>query len=146
MKILPDSLATTIGEALKRARTQRSWSQAETAERAGIAVEVYGRLERGRIVPMATTLVRLAVALGASTDSLVGLGMPNHEPLVLEADAPEGKGSLLKRREARRLLRRLDAASPRTLQLLDLLLSAIAKDAARARPKTPKRKRDARRL
>ena len=126
------SLSETIGTALKNARQRRAWSQAEVAERVGIAAEVYGRLERGRIVPRADTLVRLAVALEVTADTLLGLAMGNEAPQPPpEVATEDDQAALLRRRETRRLLRRLDAASPRTLQLLDLLLGAIQKDAAR---------------
>ena len=145
MRLSRPPLTTIIGSALRTARTSRAYSQAEVAERAGLAAEAYGRLERGGIVPRADTLVRLAVALGVTTDSLVGLAMGNEAVQAQSsAEAGDERPGLLKRREARRLLKRLDGASPRTLQLLDLLLAAVEKDAARpraARPAATKRRR-----
>ena len=38
-------------------------TQAEVAERADLAVEVYGRLERGEMMPSMTTFIRLAAVL-----------------------------------------------------------------------------------
>ena len=108
---------------MRASRQALGWTQAELAERVEIAVEVCGRLERGRVLPRADTLVRLAAALGVSTDSLLGVspdaGPPMDraaaEPGVEYGDPPE----------LRRLVRRLRGESRRTIRLLDALVSAL---------------------
>lgn len=130
MKETHHALAAQFAQALRSARETRGWTQAEAAERAGIAMEVYGRLERGRTLPRADTLARLAVVLHVSADALLGIAEAGSALLpeqVRTAEAEEAYA--LSRPELRRLARRLQVASPRTLRLLDLLLAAIFKDA-----------------
>jgi transcriptional regulator with XRE-family HTH domain len=43
------------------------------AHRIGLSIEAYGRLERGRVLPRVSTLVRLAKVLGVPLDALLGL-------------------------------------------------------------------------
>jgi transcriptional regulator with XRE-family HTH domain len=124
------SLATRFARELRSARQARGWTQAELAERAGIAAEVCGRLERGAVLPRADTLVRLAAALGVSTDTLLGLGEAegaHHEraaePAEAYADRPEIRG----------LLRRLEGEPPRTIRLLDALISSLRAASRRGR-------------
>lgn len=126
------SLPATFARELRDARRARGWTQAELAERVGIAVEVCGRLERGRVLPRADTLVRLAAALGVSADALLGLdaGRPR-ERLVAE---PEGEYA--DPPELSRLVRRLRKQSRRTLRLLDGLVASLGDG---ARP--PRRRR-----
>ncbi len=115
-------LAATFAEELRAARRARGWTQAELAEQVGIAIEVCGRLERGRTLPRADTLVRLAAALRVSADSLLGIsqaGPPADrtagEPQAAYGDPPE----------LRRLVRRLRSQPRRTLRLLDALVSSL---------------------
>ncbi len=122
------SLAAIFARELRAARSARGLTQAEAAERVGVAVEVFGRLERGRTLPRADTLVRVASALGVSADALLGLdsGAPatsSREPQAEYADRPE----------MRRLLRRLENASPRTIRLLSALASSLERAPYRSR-------------
>jgi len=66
-------LATRLGQELKKRRTARGWSQAALAERVGVSTDYVSLLERGERLPAVNVLVRLAFALGASTDELLGL-------------------------------------------------------------------------
>lgn len=113
------SLSATFARELRAARRTRGWTQAELAERAGIAVEVCGRLERGQVLPRADTLVRLAVELGVSTDALLGIASPREraaaEPETEYGDPPE----------LRRLVRRLRGESGRTIRQLDAFVSSL---------------------
>jgi transcriptional regulator with XRE-family HTH domain len=119
------SLAASFARELKAARHARGWTQAELAERVGIAIEVCGRLERGATLPRADTLVRLAEALGVSTDLLLGrtsrrAGDAGHTPAAGEPDVEYADSP-----EMRRLLRRLEGESPRTLRLLEAFISSL---------------------
>ncbi len=120
---MPKSLAASFARQLRAARQARGWTQAELAERAGIAVEVCGRLERGRVLPRADTLVRLAMVLGVSTDALLGQAPASGGSLERTAAEPEAEYS--GRPELRRLVRRLGEETPRTIRLLDALVSAL---------------------
>ncbi len=122
------SLAAVFARELRAARRARGLTQAEVAERVGIAVEVFGRLERRRALPRADTLVRLAAALGVSTDTLLGL-RPGGAPFR----AAEPQAEYAARQEMRRLMRRLKNASPRTIRLLAALASSFERAPPRSR-------------
>jgi len=66
-------LREQFAAALRAAREAGEMSQSELAERAGISAEAYGRLERGRVLPRAETLVRLAQSLRMPADALLGI-------------------------------------------------------------------------
>ena len=112
-------LSTIFARELRAVRQARGWTQADLAERAGIAVEVCGRLERGHVLPRADTLVRLAAALGVTTDALLGFASPKErlaaEPVADYGDPPE----------LRRLVRRLRREPRGTIRHLDAFLSAL---------------------
>lgn len=117
------SLAATFARELRAVRQAFGWTQAEVAERVGIAVEAYGRLERGGVLPRADTLVRLAAALRVSTDHLLGISpeaAPSRRRVAAEPEAEYAAPP-----EMRRLLRRLRGESLRTIRLLDALVSSL---------------------
>lgn len=70
---MPIPLSEIIAERMRGARQALGLTQAEAAERCGLAPEAYGRLERGLALPRADTLVALAQALEVSSDHLLGL-------------------------------------------------------------------------
>lgn len=116
-------LSGVFAAALKGARQARRWTQAELAERAGMAVEAYGRLERGLVLPRAQTLVALAEALNTSTDFLLGRDSAALHALRapgLRVSEPD-KDSV----EVRRLIRRLRKAKPRTIRLASSFVAAL---------------------
>ena len=55
-------LARHLGKTARAARLLAKLTQADVAERVGIATEVYGRLERGAMLPSAPTLRKLCSA------------------------------------------------------------------------------------
>lgn len=65
-------LAKAIGRRAREARTLLGLTQAEVAERVPLAAEVYGRLERGGMLPSVPTLMRIASALAVEPSVLVG--------------------------------------------------------------------------
>ncbi|XXF78508.1 helix-turn-helix transcriptional regulator [Myxococcaceae bacterium GXIMD 01537] len=67
-----EELAITIGSAAREARTHLGLTQAEVAERLGIAHMVYSRLERGKMLPSVQTLLRMTSVLRVSSDELLG--------------------------------------------------------------------------
>ncbi len=75
-------LAMTLGAAAHAARTRVALTQAEVARRVGVKLEVYGRIERGRVFPSVPTLRRLCVTLRVPSDALLGLeSEPETSPL-----------------------------------------------------------------
>lgn len=119
-------LAKRIGGAARAARKHLDLTQAEVAERAGIATEFYARIERGGTLPSVPTLVKLADVLAVSVDVLLARerfenpAHPAREPDPFEATAMRKRS-----REARLVLRRLATATPEALRLVRLLLVAL---------------------
>ncbi|MCP3137276.1 helix-turn-helix transcriptional regulator [Pyxidicoccus xibeiensis] len=106
-----EELAITVGAAARAARARLGLTQADVAERVGIAMEVYSRMERGKVLPSVTTLRRLCQVLRIGADTLLGLEVVVLAPPLEEgaADAPPGEDPPRLRR-LMRALRALDAA------------------------------------
>lgn len=60
-----------LPEKIKKARTDRGYSQEKLAEKAGVSLRTVQRVENGKTDPQGDTLVRLAEALDVSPDDLV---------------------------------------------------------------------------
>lgn len=115
-------LAKKIGEAARRARKALGITQEDAADRIGISLEFYSRIERGGTLPSVPTLLRMANALAASADELLGrtetstfYGVAEPHPAYGEDDSPE----------LRRLVRKLRRARPRTLRIVGLVASEL---------------------
>lgn len=120
---MAESVAHAFGSRLRRAREAQGWTQAELAERIGLATEAYGRLERGRSLPRADTLVHLAQALHISTDYLLGL---EDDLIAREAG---GSYEATDSPDIQRAVRLLRALPPRTVSAIAMLLATLAADA-----------------
>jgi transcriptional regulator with XRE-family HTH domain len=72
IKALQRALASNVRSARKR----MGWSQAEMATRVHVPVEVYGRIERGTLLPGLDTFVDICRVLGEMSDRLLGLPPP----------------------------------------------------------------------
>ncbi|MFE8602547.1 helix-turn-helix domain-containing protein [Archangium violaceum] len=81
-----DLLQKTIGEAARTAREGLGLTQAQVAQKAGMSAQVYGRIERGGMMPSVPALRRLAVALGVSPAVL--LDMSPREVPTTDKDLP----------------------------------------------------------
>ncbi|MCP3137149.1 helix-turn-helix domain-containing protein [Pyxidicoccus xibeiensis] len=117
-------LASMLGAASRAARVRMGLTQADVAERIGMASEVYGRLERGHMLPSVQNLRRLCVVLNVPPHALLGLGEE------LAAPAPAKDKAVAKTREddtpeMRRLMRNLRKLSPVQLKLMNLVASAM---------------------
>lgn len=119
------SLAQSIGNAARAARISLQLTQEDAAERIGVSVEFYSRIERGAALPSLATFVRMSYVLNVSSDVMIGRR---------SADADDGElrvaSSLLptqheERPEVRRVLRRLRTASSGTLRFVAMLLKEI---------------------
>jgi transcriptional regulator with XRE-family HTH domain len=117
-------LAATFAHALRSARAARGMTQADVAERVGIAVEAYGRLERGGVLPRASTLVVLSRQLGVSTDQLLGLMTAEATKGAKRMGEAPGSYSV-SNPELLRLVHKLERVPVRHLRLLTQLANAL---------------------
>ena len=122
------TLAKLIGEAARSARKALSLTQEDIAERIGISLEFYARIERGRTYPSVPTLARMAEALEASADALLGTGA--RVSFARERPRMSSSPDRSDRRDAstpelRRIIRRLSRMDPRTLRLISSFVSAL---------------------
>lgn len=117
-----DKLKRHLGAAFLVARERAGLTQAEVSTQVGVVPAVYGRIERGGMMPSVPTLYRICVTLGLSANAVLGLGT---EPLPLptpttpaaqEEDSPE----------LRRLSRLLPALSPEALRCMSAIATAFA--------------------
>ena len=69
---MSEELARQIGSAAREARTHLGLTQAEVAEKLGIAHMLYSRLERGKMLPSVPTLLRMCAVLHIAADKLLG--------------------------------------------------------------------------
>lgn len=114
------ALAASLGAAARQARARAGLTQADVAEQIEISPEVYGRLERGQMLPSVVTLRKLALALGTRSDSLLGLERPLPLPQVAEPRASYGMD-----KELRKLIRRARRLRSSQLRLLSLLAAQL---------------------
>ncbi len=124
VKRMEKRLATTVGESSRLARMRAGLTQADVAERIGVATEVYGRMERGKMLPSVPTLLRLCMALRSGPQELMGLvpvdASPEKSPWADEV--PAGLDDTV---EMRKLLRSLRRLSRSQLKLMQLVAAAI---------------------
>jgi transcriptional regulator with XRE-family HTH domain len=113
-------LASTIGAAARAARMRLELTQADVAERIDVATEVYGRLERGGMLPSVQTLLKLCQELNVSSDEL--LGLTQHGPSTRTVEVPSAPAE---RPEIRRLLRSLRQLESSHIKLLGLVAKAL---------------------
>src|SRR5512138_87759 len=118
---MDERLARHIGKGAREARTRMRLTQADVAERLGMANEVYGRLERGLMLPSVPTLRKLCVALGVSSDALLDLGNAD------ASDALPLPPAFGESPEVRRLLRRVRGLDRRKMRLVILFAVALAR-------------------
>jgi transcriptional regulator with XRE-family HTH domain len=124
-------LAVRVGEVLRAARQERSLTQADVADRAGMVTEVYGRVERGQMLPSLPKLRKLCLVL--RVDANVALKLAGHEEPSWLEDTPEPdmEGSP----RMRRLLRTLRQLDDEQLAALHVMANTLAK---RSHPRQPR--------
>ncbi|CAM4301697.1 helix-turn-helix transcriptional regulator [Corallococcus sp. ZKHCc1 1396] len=117
-----EELAITVGTAARAARERQGLTQGDVASQVGIAMEVYSRMERGRVLPSSTTLRRLSMVLRIRADTLLGLDGPTppQEALTMAlADREEDPPTL------RRLVRALRPLNEEELKALGLVIQGV---------------------
>ena len=114
---MDEKLQSLLGEAARAARLRLGLTQAEVAEKAGLAQSVYGRIERGMMMPSVPTLRKLCLTLGISSDALLSLG--GQEGAAPTAAPQPGAGE---HPELSRIVHLLHGWPPERLALLRKLL------------------------
>jgi transcriptional regulator with XRE-family HTH domain len=99
-------------------------TQAEVADGIRIATEVYGRMERGRMLPSVPTLLRMCITLRCRPDELMGFS-PEPSPQAGPYRAGKLPEGLEDSPDVRRLLRHLKRLDPRKLKLLTEVTAAV---------------------
>ncbi|HZI08121.1 MAG TPA: helix-turn-helix transcriptional regulator [Archangium sp.] len=117
-------LSKSLGDAAREARQKAGLTQADVAERIGVATEVYGRLERGILMPSVPTLRRICVALHMSAD--VMLALSSSPPPVLEVPPPPAEPE--EERIMRRLMRNVRKLNPIQIRALSMMASTLRRD------------------
>ncbi|MFE8596472.1 helix-turn-helix domain-containing protein [Archangium violaceum] len=115
-----NELAIQIGKVARDARLKLKLTQEDIAERVGLTAEVYGRLERGTMLPSTPTLTKICVALGISADVVVGLA--NKEATQMQP-APDEEPP----QEIRRLLRLVRTMDDEQLAIFKGMATGFAK-------------------
>ncbi|MBN1209174.1 MAG: helix-turn-helix transcriptional regulator [Myxococcaceae bacterium] len=124
IEIRQRGLAATIGAVAKQARTHAGLTQQDVAEGVGIVPEVYGRIERGVLLPSVPTLFRLCVTLRTGPHELMGFaplrGLPGRAPWAREVPP-----ALAETPEMRRLLRLLGRLTRLQLKLMGRVAASL---------------------
>ena len=120
-----DKLKFTLGRGLLRARHRKGYTQAETAVLVGLAAAVYGRVERGGMLPSVPTLFRMCTVLGASANVLLGFSSEAEVVVVAPPEKPPEDSN--DSPELRRLASHLRTLSPTALRTMAALASAMRK-------------------
>ena len=125
-------LALHLGAMAREARKNAGLTQEEAAERIGVATEVYGRLERGNMLPSLPTFTRLCRALAVDANQLLGFSTST-PPAWLTLEIPgEDEPPVV-----RRLLRTVRRLKPRQLTALsNVAIALLPSPGARASHKT----------
>jgi len=116
----PSRLARHLGARAREARSQAGLSQAVVAERANLVTEVYGRLERGKMLPSVPSLLRVCHALGVDANTLLGFASTAPPPWLATAPGVEAEPPRL-----RSLVRAGRRLKPSQLRLLLLMANAL---------------------
>jgi transcriptional regulator with XRE-family HTH domain len=119
---LPRGLAATIGSAARAARISANLTQEDVAERVGLATEVYGRLERGGMLPSVPTLKKLCETLRIPSDVLLGLQSAQENFWTKPAPPPRPAEEPV---EIRRLVRTVKRLEPAEFRLLSLMATGL---------------------
>ena len=107
----------SLGKAVQAARIALDWTQEDAAERIGISVPFYGRIERGHSLPSIQVLARMVQVLGISANVLTH--DPDRVSAASRSRVPHHGPKL------RRLVRQLRKASPKTIRVVTKVVDAL---------------------
>jgi transcriptional regulator with XRE-family HTH domain len=116
-----EKLQPRLGTELRMARMRLELTQEQVAKAVGFVPTVYGRIERGDMVPSTPKLKALCALLGISADTLLGTNL-QQEPPPQEPPAPPPDDSP----ELRRLAMILRELPPDRFRLFRVALRSIA--------------------
>lgn len=71
-----NALKKALAANVRAARKRMGWTQAEMARQIQMPVEMYGRMERGTLLPSLDSFVEICCVLGEMSDHLLGLPPP----------------------------------------------------------------------
>lgn len=129
-----DKLRATLRETLPAARKRAGLTQFDAGRESGIAPEVYGRIERGGMLPSLPTFMRICAALRSDPQTLL-----TSTSWAASAPPPERHGLRLLANYlpdepvVRRILRLLAFTTPAHLQLIASMLGALTARPRRSR-------------
>jgi len=118
-------LRTTLGTAARVARLRSGLTQADVAETIGTVTEVYGRMERGKLLPSVPTLFRLCLALHSGPHELLGFAPAGRTSTKPQWGALKVPPTLTDTPEIRRLVRRLCRLESSQLRLVQLIVASL---------------------
>lgn len=67
------AMAAALGGRVKAARDARGWTNYDLSVAAGLKPETLSRMQHGVLEPGASSVAKLAVALGVTSDHLLGI-------------------------------------------------------------------------
>lgn len=73
---MDEKLQPRLGKVLRRARMRLDLTQEQVAREVGFVPTVYGRIERGHMLPSVPKLRHLCILLGLSADVLLSVSHP----------------------------------------------------------------------
>jgi transcriptional regulator with XRE-family HTH domain len=121
---MDEELQRSLGEVARAARERLGLTQAQVAHKVGLVPGVYGRIERGDMMPSVPSLRRICLVLGISSDALLGVNPSQVATTVDEASSEENLSPELKR-----IVHQLRTWSPKRLKVLSKVLKVIVTDA-----------------
>jgi transcriptional regulator with XRE-family HTH domain len=118
---MDEGLQRSLGEVARAARERLGLTQAQVAEKVGLVPAVYGRIERGNMLPSVPSLRRICLVLGISSDALLGVSPSQVAATVDEAPQEENLSP-----ELQRVVHQLRTWSPQRLKALSKVLAVLA--------------------
>jgi transcriptional regulator with XRE-family HTH domain len=118
---MDEKLQRTLGEVAREAREHLGLTQAQVARKVGLVAGVYGRIERGDMMPSVPSLRRICLVLGISSDALLGMSSFQVAATMNEAPSEENLSP-----ELRRVIHQLRTWSPKRLKVLSKVLKVLA--------------------
>jgi transcriptional regulator with XRE-family HTH domain len=119
-------MTVLLGEVLREARLKAELTQADVAERVGVATEVYGRIERGNLTPSVPNLRKLCMVLRVDASAALGLDVGEAGAWLKESAPPPEESPRL-----RRLLRTLRQLDDKQLTAVSYMARSLVPPEAR---------------